>query len=132
MTSEVITALTLAQVPETKDQISPKQRIPTFHVLDYSVSWGYFDDASQGHPPSIGVGVVMFLNQNHYINIKYALGGGSNNKAELIALWTLLEAGKQKDVRKLHVLGDSKLVIDWAKGKISHPKHQLGQYYERH
>lgn len=78
-----------------------------------------FNGASQGHPPSIGVGVVLFLNQSHYINIRYAPGGGSNNKAELIALWTLLETAKQKDVRKLQVLGDSKLVIDWAKWKIS-------------
>jgi ribonuclease HI len=81
--------------------------------------WGYFDGASQGHPPSIGVGVVLFLNQNHYINIRYAPGGGSNNKDELIALWTLLETTKQKDIRKLQVMGDSKLVIDWEKGKLS-------------
>jgi ribonuclease HI len=40
-------------------------------------------------------------------------------KHELIALWTLLETTKKKDIRKLQVMGDSKLVIDWAKGKIS-------------
>ena len=96
-----------------------KQRVPSFPILDYSILWGYFDSANQGHPPSIGVGVVLFLNHNHYINIMYALGGGSNNKVELIALWTLLEAKKQKDIMKLQVTGDSKLVIDWAKGKIS-------------
>ena len=31
----------------------------------------------------------------------------------------LLETTKQKDIRKLHVMEDSKLAIDWAQGKIS-------------
>jgi ribonuclease HI len=44
--------------------------------------------------------------------IRYASGLGSNNRVEFIALWTLLEMEKTKDVRKLQVLGDSKLVID--------------------
>jgi ribonuclease HI len=73
----------------------------------------------KGHLPNCGVGVVLFINQNHYIYIRYAPGGGTNNRAELIALWTLLETTKQKDIWKLQVLGDSKLVIEWAQGKIS-------------
>jgi len=80
--------------------------------------WGYFDGASQGHPSSIGIGVVLFLNLNHYIYIRYAPSGGSNNKAKLVALCNLLKKTKQKDIRKLQVMGDSKLVIDWAKGKF--------------
>jgi ribonuclease HI len=60
----------------------------------------------------------MFINQNHYIYIRYAPGQGSNNRAELIALWTLLETTKQKDIKKLQVMGDSKLAIDWAQGKL--------------
>jgi ribonuclease HI len=87
--------------------------------LDYSIPWGYFDGANQGYPPSIGIGVVLFLNQNHYIYIGYAPGGGSNNKAELIALSTLLETTKKNDNMKLQVMGYFKLVIDWAKGKMS-------------
>jgi ribonuclease HI len=81
--------------------------------------WGYFNGSWQGHPPSIGIGVVLFINHNNFINLRYALGGGSDNKVELIALWTSLETTKKKDIRKLQVMGDSKLVIDWAKGKIS-------------
>jgi ribonuclease HI len=55
----------------------------------------------------------------HYIFIRYAPGQGSNNKAEFIALWTLLETTKEKNVDKLQVMGDSKLVIDRASGKIT-------------
>jgi len=100
MSPQVITTLTLAQVAASKeDQKNPKQKVPYFLVLDYSVPWGYLDYVRQGHPPSIGVGAAFFLNQNHYINIRYAPRGGSNNKEQLIALWTLLETTKKKDIR---------------------------------
>jgi hypothetical protein len=117
---EITTALTLSQATEFKeDPKGQKLCNPILPSLDYEIPWGYFDGASQGHPPSCGVGVVLYINQNHYIYIRYAPGGGKNNKVELIALWTLLETSKKKDIRKLQVLGDSKLVIDWAQGKIS-------------
>jgi hypothetical protein len=44
----------------------------------------------------------------------------------------LLETTKKKDIRKLQVMGDSKLVIDWAKGKFSFQNINLGQYFGRH
>jgi ribonuclease HI len=78
---------------------------------------GYFDGASQGHPPKCGVGVVLYFNNSHYLFIRYAPGHGSNKKFEFISLWTLLETKKSKDVRKLQVMGDSKLVIDWVRQK---------------
>jgi len=116
----VITSLTLAQAMESKeDPKNLKQRVPSFPILDYFVMWSYFDGTIQGHPPFIGIEVVLFLNQNDHIYIRYAPGEGSNNKEELIALWTLLEIVKKKDIGKLQFMGDSKLVIDWAKGKIS-------------
>jgi len=36
-----------------------------------------------------------------------------------VSLWTLLEAIIKQDVRKLQVMGDSKLVIEWAKHKAN-------------
>jgi ribonuclease HI len=54
----------------------------------------------------------------NYIYIRYAPGRGTNKRDKLIALWTLLETTKKKDIQKLQVLGDSKLVIDWAQVKI--------------
>jgi ribonuclease HI len=70
------------------------------------------------------VGVVLFISHNHYIHIRYAPGGGTNNRAKLIALWTLLETAKEKNLSKLQVFGDSKLVIDWARGinNIQNPR----------
>jgi ribonuclease HI len=71
------------------------------------------------------VGVVPFISHNHYIHSIYASGGGTNNRAELIALWTLLETAKEKNMSKLQFFGDSKMVIDRARGINNIQKHRL-------
>jgi ribonuclease HI len=113
---------TITLIQETKFKEDPKIQKPHLPIppsLDYDTPWGYLDNAIQGNPPSCGVGVVLYLNHNHYIFIGYSLGSIMNNKAEITTLWTLLETTKKKDVRKLQVLGDSKLVIECqAQGKI--------------
>jgi len=70
--------------------------------LEFEVPWSFFDEAYQGHPLVCGVGVVVHLKQNHYLHIIYAPSIGTNNRAEFIALWTLLETAIKKDVKKLH------------------------------
>lgn len=50
--------------------------------------------------------------------MKYALGNGIN-KVEFVALWVLLTCAAEKEVRRVQVLGDSKLVIDWVNRKIA-------------
>jgi hypothetical protein len=60
--------------------------------------------------------VVLFINHNHNIHIRYAPGGGTNN---IVAMWTLLETTKENNLNKLQVFGDSKMEIDWVRGKIS-------------
>jgi ribonuclease HI len=122
---EVTTTLSLTQAEEFKTEPrSRKQRFIVPPPIDYTIPWGYFDGASQGHPPACGVRVVLFIIHSHYIHIRYSPGGRTNNRAELIALWTLLETTKEKNMTKLQVFGDSKLVIDWARGQnnIQNPR----------
>jgi len=87
--------------------------------LDFEIPWGFFDGMCQGHPSSYGVGVVLYINHSHYIHIWYAPGVGTNNRAKFTTLWILLEAVIKKDVHKLQVLGDLKLVIDWTRNKVT-------------
>jgi hypothetical protein len=63
--------------------------------------------------------MVLFIDHNHEIHIRYASPIGTNNCAELIDLWNLLEIKKGKGLRKFQVLGDCKLVFDWAQDKVS-------------
>jgi ribonuclease HI len=58
--------------------------------------------------------------------LKYALGRGSNNKAEYVALWVLIYLANWMGCQRLQVLGDSKLVIDWANNKIRVDNLELG------
>ena len=75
---EVTTSVTLIQTSEFKvDPKEPKQRSPVFPEVHFGTLWGFFDEASQGHPPMCGVEVVIFFNQYHYIHIRYALGRGT-------------------------------------------------------
>lgn len=113
MPPEVTATLTLNKAAEFReDPKAIKPRNPVFTSIDYEIPWGYFDGANQGHHPMCRVGVVLFIKHNHYIFIRYTSGSGSNNRAEFIGLWTLLETAKKKDIRKLQVMSDSKLVID--------------------
>lgn len=67
---EVTRALTLSQAVEFREDLKGKEpRIPIPPSIDFEIPWGYFDRANQGHLLKCGVGVVLFLNQNHYIHI---------------------------------------------------------------
>jgi hypothetical protein len=84
---EVIAAITLNQDYDFKDDPKFfKKHTPILPTLDYDIPCRYFDGASEGHPPSCKVGVVLFINHNHYIYIRYSPSQGSNNRAKLIAM----------------------------------------------
>jgi ribonuclease HI len=122
---EVTMTISLSQAKEFKAKIrASKTRTMIPPLIDYTIPWGFFNGASQGHPPTYGVGVVLYISHSHYIHIRYMPGGRTNNREKLIALWTLLETTKEIFFPKLQVFGDSKLVIDWARGinNIQNPR----------
>ena len=45
-----------------------------------------------------------------------SIGPRSNTKAELLALWGLLYFAKTKNITRVKIFGDSKVIVDWAKG----------------
>jgi len=49
-------------------------RIPVMLEIDFRICWEFFDRACQGHPPVCGVGVVLYIKENHYIHVQYAPG----------------------------------------------------------
>lgn len=79
---------------------------------------GFFDGTSQGHPSRCGVGVVIHLSATHFFQVRYAPSRGTNSKAEFSASWTLLFMANNLNVRRLQVLGDSKVVIDCVNKKL--------------
>jgi ribonuclease HI len=91
---------------------------PVMSEMQEGMSWGFFDGVSQGNPPLCGVGVVLLISKEHFFKIFYALGKGSNMKAELAVMWNLLFYANLLNLRKVQVFVDSKLEFDWENNEI--------------
>jgi hypothetical protein len=83
------------------DPNEKKTRLLIMPELNQEIPWGFFVGASKGHPLRCGIGVVLFIIQNHFLHLRYAPGRGTNNRAEFITLWTLLEIAIKKGIKKL-------------------------------
>lgn len=67
----------------------------------------------QGDPPLCGVGAVLYLKEGHFFRARWGLGEGTNNKAELLALYMLLLLAHEKGIQWLQVFKDSSVIINW-------------------
>ena len=61
--------------------------------------------------------MILTIKKDNLIRLKFGIGSGTNKKEELLSLWSLLWFAKKRGVRCLQIVGDSKTVIDWNKGK---------------
>ena len=82
-------------------------------TIDKSYPWGYFDGAAQGDLIRCGAGAILHLTENHSFRLKWSLGEGTNNKAELLAIFMLITFAHEKGVRHIQIFEDSMLVINW-------------------
>ena len=64
-----------------------------------------------------GRGTTLLDNVSNICLEVYGEGEGTNNRADTYALWMLLKAAVEKGIRTLHVVYDSKLLIDWENGR---------------
>jgi ribonuclease HI len=42
---------------------------------------------------------------------------GTNTRAELLGAWALLTLANRLSLQSIHIMGDSKIIIDWLRGK---------------
>jgi ribonuclease HI len=110
----VVVGLVVKLTGEYKSKIKlKKNRTPVMPQLAEEIPLGFFDGASQGQPPICGAVAFLFLSKSHFFRIRYVPGLGTNNKAELAALWAMLLRADMLHLRKLQVFGDSQVVVDW-------------------
>lgn len=88
---------------------------------DYPQS--FFDDVAQGSPSKVGAGGISNLNHNTSFNISANAGPATNNHAELFALKLILQLARDMRISKLHIYGNSQIVIKWMLGST-----QLNNY----
>ena len=96
----------------TKGKNKKIRQIGQAPVMNYPC--GYFDGASI--TSSAGVGLCLFLKENHHLDIAIGIGGGTNTKAELLGLWALLKTSQMMRIPLVKIYGDSQIIINWAKG----------------
>ena len=60
--------------------------------------------------------MVIFFNDQNSLHINVGFGSGSNNFAELMALCLLLTKAWEWGIQSMQIFGDSKPILEWAKG----------------
>jgi ribonuclease HI len=97
-------------------QKAPKLDICDLHFLNgYTVSW--FDGAALLGGDCCGAGGVFKSHPSRLTLWYLNCGVGTNNKAELMGLWAALYLASCWSINLLHVLGDSRIIIDWISKK---------------
>jgi ribonuclease HI len=74
----------------------------------------WFDGASQGNGLLSGVGGIIKTSGNSTIRWTLNCGQGTNTRAKLLGLWASLILAQRLNISQLHVLGDSKVILDWS------------------
>jgi ribonuclease HI len=85
--------------------------------LDEGGTVGWFDGATSSTGLNSGAGGIIRINEQSRYKWLLNCGPGTNTRAELLGVWALLPLASHLSIQELHVLGDSKIIIDWLKGK---------------
>jgi ribonuclease HI len=101
----------------------PQERLHSIrrsvHILPLNRIIGWFDGAAQKNGEQSGAGGVIKLNEHSVYKWTLNCGGGSNTRAELLGVWASLTLAHRLSITDFHVIGDSKIVIDWLNDKGS-------------
>ena len=62
-----------------------------------------------------GCGMYLRINDHSSHHIWLGVGVGTNFRALLLALWGNLYFSLKHNFLKIHIFGDSKVIVDWAK-----------------
>ena len=90
---------------------------------------GTFDGAAQ--TGICGGGGTIILLDGRIYHFMAGLGRGTNNRAELLSLWTLLWTAKRLNCNEIRILGDSQAIIDWVNKKARLRNNTLAHWYFR-
>ena len=108
-----------------------KARILQQPLLDQNVAVGFFDGASQYGGRRCGAGSLLISPELGKFSIIWNCGVGTNSRAELLALWSLLSFASNLGISSLQIVGDSKLIVDWYKGQADFRSLSLMHWMER-
>ena len=112
--------ISLPRLPDLSARIRPHQ---------ISLPALYFDGASVDGMAGCGAWIKLTESERYHM---YGCGGpGSNNKAEVMALWGGLHIAQDLQVQGVSIYGDSLLVINWITNKYQMKSSHLQGWLER-
>lgn len=80
--------------------------------MDDTLFLGHFDGAEING--LCGEGMVLKVKRDHFIHLRMGVGNGTNTKVELFSLWVLLWFAQKRGIFSMQIVGNSKVIIDWA------------------
>jgi ribonuclease HI len=83
-----------------------------------------FDGGSRGNPGPAGIGIVLrAADRTPLVTVGKFIGRATNNVAEYEALIEALRQAKKLGAKRLHIRGDSELIIKQMRGeyRVKHP-----------
>ena len=86
-----------------------KYWMPPYHHLPS----GFFDGAAIDNKG--GAVIFLLISDSHHFHIKMGCGSSTKTRAELLDLWALLYFAKKIGIQRIHIFGDSMVVINWEK-----------------
>jgi ribonuclease HI len=78
-----------------------------------------FDGAASSNGLRCGAGGIFRFHPSRITKWFINCGAGTNTKAELLGLWATLTLASFWSIKYLHVLGDSRVIIDWVNHKCN-------------
>ena len=90
----------------------------------------HVDEASKGNPGLAGSGgVLLDYTGKMVINFSWGLGQRTNNTAEILAIWQGLKQAKRLSIKKLVIIGDSRIIIQALIKKKAPNSMELAHYH---
>ena len=77
------------------------------------------------------MGVVLISPLLGRYCIRWNCGTGTNTRAELLALWSLLHYAASLGIDSIQIAGDSRIIVEWFKGKLKLDVLHLTYWKER-
>jgi len=77
----------------------------------------WFDGVAKSSGNNCGAGGKIRISGHKSYKWFFNCGTRTNTKADLLGAWTLLTLTSRLSILEIHVQGDSKIIIEWLKGK---------------
>jgi len=106
----------MALKEHSKEKITPARRTGMTQI-NFGNIVGWFDGVTTSSGTNNGAGGVIKYNEKCSYKWYMNCGPGSNTRVELLGAWALLTLASRLSIQSLHLIGDSKIIIDWMRDK---------------